>query len=106
MVYDSGSVSLTVNGATKTVNYSQYSNAPSMAMSLYTQINNDNTFPVRAYLSYSNAISSYADVMLTAKTTGPGTCYTVTTSYTYNTDYFRSPSFQIHRSGAALVGCK
>jgi subtilisin family serine protease len=107
IIYDSGTVSLTVNGATKTVSYGQGSTAQSVATSLYNQINQDGTYPVRAHLSY-DWVSPYLYTYLglTAKTTGPGTCYTVTTSYTYDTVHFKWTSFGINPAGSTLVGCK
>lgn len=106
-VYDSGSISLTVNGATKTVYYGEYDTAHGLAISLANLINGDSTYPVRAHLSDSSlSIIYFADVILCAKTTGPGTCYTLTTGYTYDTTDFHTPSFHIYPSGTALVGCK
>jgi serine protease len=105
-VYDSGTVSLTVNGATKTVSYGQYSTATGIASSLHSQVDNDSTYPVRAHLSDTSLIPSFADVPLAAKTTGSGTCYAVTSACTYNPTYFYGCSFQIYPSGSALVGCK
>jgi subtilisin family serine protease len=107
-IYDSGTVSLTVNGATKTVSYTQsYNNtAYSLANTLEGMINGDSSYPVRAHLLHTGLTSSYAWLELSAKTTGSGTCYTTSASYTWNTQYFSSPSFQIGLSGSALTGCK
>lgn len=105
-VYDSGSISLTVNGATKTVTYGQYSQARSLAVSLYDQINGDSNYPVRAHLVSSTQFTSDAGVSLSAKTTGTNTCYTMTTGYTYDTAHFYQPSFHITASGSSLIGCK
>jgi subtilisin family serine protease len=106
IIYDSGTVSLTVNGATKTVSFGQGSTLESVATSLYNQINQDGTYPVRAHLSYWGSTYQYSYLGLTAKTTGPGSCYTVTTSYTYDTVHFKWPSFAINPAGSTLVGCK
>ncbi len=106
-VYDSGSVSLTVNGATKSVGYGQGSTAEGIAWSLWNQIYNDNTYPVRVHALLSPSLNSaFGHESFSAKTTGSGTCYSMSASYTYNHTYFYQPSFQIHPSGSALVGCK
>jgi Subtilase family len=105
-VYDSGTISLTVNGHTKTLTYGQYTTASVLAQALRDNINNDGTYPVRARLSWTTLLPSYGNVSLAAKTTGGSTCYTVSANSTWNTQYFPQPSFRISPSGAALVGCR
>lgn len=106
IIYDQGSVSLTVNGKTETAFYGQGSTAYSVGSSLISAINNDSTSPVRAHLSFTGITQSYVWVMLSAKTTGSGTCYTMSASYTYDTTDFKGPSFQLFPTQSALVGCK
>ncbi len=106
MIYDSGTVSITVNGKTKTYSYGEYDTAYSIANTLESTINNDGTYPVTAYLLYSPLTSSEVYLMFTARNTGSGTCYTVSSSYTYNHTYFGGPSFQFYPYQAALTGCK
>jgi hypothetical protein len=105
-IYDSGTVSITINGKTKTYSYGEYDTAYSVANNLEGQINNDSTEPVHAYLSFSSLSYGSAYLMFSAKTTGSGTCYTVSSSYTYNTTYFSQPSFQFYPYQTALTGCK
>jgi hypothetical protein len=105
-VYDSGTINLVVNGSTITVSYGQYSNALTLATSLWSQINNASAYPVRAHQSGSTLFPSFSNVTLAAKTTGPSTCYTLSAYSTWNTTYFPQPSFTINPSGTALVGCK
>jgi subtilisin family serine protease len=104
-IYDTGSISLTVNGVTLSYPYNQYSSAYGLALLLSGEVNADSSYPVRAHVSGSTLLE-FADMTLSAKTTGPATCYTVSTSYTYNTKYFHQPSFQIVPSGTTLVGCE
>jgi subtilisin family serine protease len=105
-VYDSGTINLVVNGSTKTVSYGQYSTAYGLAILLSSQVNNDSTYPVRAHRLGSTLFTGFSDLPLAAKTTGPGTCYTLSAYSTWNTTYFPQPSFSINPSGTALVGCK
>jgi subtilisin family serine protease len=105
-VYDSGSINLVVNGSTITVDYGEYNTALNLATLLREQINNTSTYPVRAHQTSSTLFPGYSNVTLTAKTTGPGTCYTLSAYSTWNTTYFRQASFDINPSGTALVGCK
>lgn len=98
-VWDSGSLTLYVNGASQSANYGYGSTAESVALQLHNNINAGGTYPVRAHLSGSN-------VSLSAKTTGAGTCYTLSTAYGWNYVYFSAPSFTTSLSGSTLVGCK
>ncbi len=106
IIYDQGSVSLTVNGKKETAYYGQGSTALSLGTALISAINNDSTCPVRAHMSFTGITSSYVWIMLSAKTTGSGTCYTMSASYTYDSTDFRGPSFQLFPTQSALVGCK
>ena len=105
-ISDTGTVSITINGDTKTYNYGEWDNAYSIANMLKEAINTDSNYPVTAYLSYSNLSYSYDYLMFSAKTTGSGTCYTVSSSYTYNTTYFTQPSFKFSPNQGSLSGCK
>ena len=105
-IYDSGTVSITIDGHTKTYSYGQYDTAYSVANALEGAINLDSTMPVHAYLSFSSLTYSIAYLMFSAKTTGSSTCYTVSSSYTYNTTCFSQPSFRFYPYQVALTGCK
>ncbi len=106
LVYNSGEITLTVNGASKSVSYGEGSTSAVLATTLYNEINGDGTYPVRAHLLANSSLNSGGGLLtLSAKTTGSGTCYAVTTSCTHNS-YFPACAFQIDPSGSALTGCK
>jgi hypothetical protein len=97
-LYDGGTVSIIVNGVTKTVDYGEGSTSDSLASDLYNAINGDGTYPARAHVSGSK-------VSLCAKRTGADTCYSVSgSSTTLLPNYFHTPSFRITVSG--LSGCR
>ncbi len=100
IVWDSGYVSVTVNGYTTSANYSEYSTGQSLAYALRSAINNDANHPARAHVSGSK-------VSLSAKRTGSDTCYTLSVSSGSNDpEDFPTPSFSASPSGSALVGCR
>ena len=95
-VYDTGTVSVTVNGFQKSVGYDYSSSANSVAAALASAFNGDGGSPVTA--SANGTV-----VNLTAKTTGSSTNYSVSTSSgTTLPAYFSSSSF--FASGSNLVG--
>lgn len=96
-VYDSGSVSITVNGFTQGAWYNQYSTASSIASAIVNAFNGAQNSPVSATLSGST-------VILTAKTNGSNTNYPLSTSVVWQSDYFSSPSFSGTPSGPTLTG--
>ncbi len=95
-IYDTGTVSVKVNGvAAGSATYGQSSTPTNIASALVTSINS--TSP------YVTATSSGATITLTAKTTGSGTNYSVSTSCgTTEGSYFSGCSFSA--SGSALTG--
>ncbi|HEV3316153.1 MAG TPA: BPSL0067 family protein [Candidatus Angelobacter sp.] len=95
--YDSGTVRITVNGTAYTVSYGQGSTSPSIASALAAAINGDNNRVV-------NASPTGSTVNLTARTSGPAGDYTLSTSYTWNTGTFASPSFTASTSANTLTG--
>jgi RHS repeat-associated protein len=97
--YDQGTVSITVNGHTDTVNYVSYSNSSNIASALKTAINADSGASV-------TATSSGAVVTLTAKTSGSSTDYGLSTASatTDTTGNFYTPSFSAASSGDILTG--
>jgi RHS repeat-associated protein len=97
-VWDSGMVSIAVNGLTKSVSYGQTSTAASIATALRNAINADSSYPVSASVN-GNVVS------LTAKATGTGTNYTLSaTSWTNDPTHFDNPSFVPAASGSTLTG--
>jgi RHS repeat-associated protein len=96
-IYDSGSVSITVNGFTKTATYSRWSTSTTIASALASAFNGDSASPVTASLNSTV-------VTLTAKSTGSATNYSLSTSVTYNKTYFSYPSATATPSGSLLTG--
>lgn len=96
-VYDSGNVSITVNGFQAQAGYNSSSTSATIASALTTTLNGASS-PVTASLSGSV-------ITLIAKTTGASTNYTLsTTSATTVTQYFSGTSFPATRSGPTLTG--
>ncbi len=96
-VYDSGAATLTVNGHADTYSWGSGSTPSSIASGLASAINGDGSAAV-------SATASGAVVNLTARTTGTGTNYSLTSSTSYSTSNFTSSSFSLGNSGAALTG--
>ena len=96
-VYDSGTATLSVNGHADTYSWGSGSTPSSIASGLASAINGDGSAAV-------SATASGAVVNLTARTTGTGTNYSLTSSTSYSTSNFTSSSFSLGNSGAALTG--
>jgi len=97
---DIGTVSITVNGFTKSVNYGASSTTTSLASALSSAFNSDSTSPVTA--SSSNNV-----VTLTSKATGSSANYSLSaTSSTSDPGDFAAASFTTSTSGSSLTGGK
>jgi RHS repeat-associated protein len=97
-VYDTGTVSITVNGVVASTTYGQGSTSSSLASALASSINGSSSFQVTAAASGST-------ITLTAKTSGASTNYSLSaTSATTYTEYFSGTSFPVSTSGATLTG--
>jgi len=97
-LYDAGTVSITVNGVTKSASYGQNSTLSGLASSLASAFNGDSGAPV-------TASTSGATVNLTTRVTGASTNYSLsTTSSTSQSAYFSHPSFSGSASGSTLTG--
>jgi RHS repeat-associated protein len=96
-VYDSGTVTITVNGHADTVNYGQGSTSSSIASGFANVINGDSAASVTASANGST-------VTLTAKTTSSATNYSLSASSATTQGQFSSPSFAATPSGSALTG--
>jgi RHS repeat-associated protein len=97
-LYDSGNVSITVNGVTKSTSYSQSSTLSGLASALATAFNNDTSAPV-------TASASSATVSLTSRSTGAAANYPLSaSSSTSQGTYFSHPSFSGAASGSTLTG--
>src|SRR5205085_7022930 len=96
-VYDSGSVSITVNGFTKSVSYGRLSASETIASDLTNAFNGDTASPVRASVSG-------ATVTLTAKATGASTNYSLASSSASGDPNTFGSSFSTTASGPTLTG--
>src|SRR5215831_18525025 len=95
--YDSGTVAITVNGFTKSVSYGQNDTSATIAANLAQSFNVDNSSPVTA-TSSSNVLT------LTSKATGVSSNYALSSSVTYDTSIFTSPSFSVSAPGNLTGG--
>lgn len=98
-VYDSGTISVTVDGSTKTVSYGQSSTSATLASALAAAINGDSSDPV-------TATSNGGTISLTAKDGGSIGNWPLSVSYTYDSSHFSSASFPATASGSSLTGGK
>jgi len=99
-VYDSGSCTITANNHGDSKSWSgSGTTAASIALGLQNNISNDNS-------AFVNATVSNNVVSLTAKTTGAATNYPLTSSCSYDSSNFSSPSFTTSNSGSTLTGGK
>jgi RHS repeat-associated protein len=99
LVYDSGTVSVMVNGLTKQVTYNGSGNTPSqLAGALASLVNADPNYPV-------NASTNAGTLNLTARQNGTSTNYSLSASTSTNdpTD-FGAGSFTATPSGSTLTG--
>lgn len=107
-VYDTGTVSLTVNGFRASASYNQGSTAGEIASALANVFNTNANSPVTATTSNTNACSTPSDnctMILTTKITGAGANYPVSTSALSNDpSHFPTPSFSTSPQGATLTG--
>ncbi|MHB8484496.1 MAG: RHS repeat-associated core domain-containing protein [Candidatus Acidiferrales bacterium] len=94
-IYDSGDVSITVDGFGADAGYGQGSTASSIATSLISQLNASNS-PVTA--------TGGTTITLTSKATGTSANYTLSTSVSWDDGDFSSPSFRATPSGSTLTG--
>ncbi len=93
-VYDTGSVTVTVNGQTAGAGFGQGSTAAAVLASLITNFNSNPNMPA----------TSDSSGYVTAKTVGAITNYPFSVSMTHNSTLFPNPSFTISGSGRYLTG--
>lgn len=97
-IYDAGTISVTVDAVTSSTTYGQGSTTTTIATNLANAVNNSTSSPV-------SATSSGSVIMLTAKTSGAATNYSLSaTSSTNDPTDFGSGSFFTSTSGGALTG--
>lgn len=99
-VWDSGTVSITINGVTSSVGYNSSSNDQGLATGLASAINGNPSINGLVSASPLGTV-----VKITAKGTGPQTNYSLSaTSATSQGKYFSDPSFSPGASGSSLTG--
>jgi len=91
-VYDSGTVTASVDGYTATVSYNQYDNTASIATNLASALQ------IQAS-SILTASSSGSTILITSLPTGPGADWLVSATVTYNSQVFTSASFKASATG-------
>lgn len=96
-VYDSGTVSVTVNGVAKSVSYGQGDSPSSIATKLAGVFSSCSSGP-------AVGTSSGAVLTLTSCQAGSTGNYTLGSGQTYDTAHFSSASFSTSNSGASLTG--
>jgi RHS repeat-associated protein len=96
-IYDAGTVNITVNGHSDTYSYGQNSTASGITTGLTALINGDSS-------AFVTAAASGTTVNLTSKAYGNAANYSLSSSSTYDTADFSSPSFTTSKSGSALTG--
>lgn len=97
-VYDTGTITATVNGHADSVSYSSTSTPSSLASALATSIDNDSNASV-------TAVAGDEVISLTSKTSGAGANYAmIVNSQTNNPSHFSQPSFAMGDSGPSMIG--
>ncbi len=96
-VYDIGTVTITVNGISESVNYGRSSTASGLAATLASNFNADPASPVTAGLSGST-------IYFTSKAVGAAVNYSLSSSSTFDNTNFSDPSFAGTPSGSTLTG--
>jgi RHS repeat-associated protein len=96
-VYDSGLVSLTVNGHTDNMGYGQGDTPSTIATNMVNRINGDSN-------AFVTASASGAVITLTARTNGVSTDYSWSTSVQYDSTDFSGASFSTSPTSSSLTG--
>jgi RHS repeat-associated protein len=95
VVYDTGTVTVTVNGEAKSANWGANDSPATISANLASALTGG---------SYVNATASGGVVTLTAKTSGSTTNYSLSVSVVGTNTQFRQPSFAATPSGSSLTG--
>lgn len=107
LLYDSGTVSLTVNGHTDSVTFGQASTASDIANRLASAIRTNSP-----YVDYTSVVVNpttlpakpSVTIFLQARTTGTSTNYSLSSSSTFDVSDFNTPSYTTTTSGPSLTG--
>jgi RHS repeat-associated protein len=98
VIYDGGTVSITVGTSTKSVNYGQGSTPTAIATALATAMTSDLSFP-------ATGGSSGPTLFVTSRVPGAATNYSLSAlSATADPEDFSQPSFTATASGTTLIG--
>ncbi len=97
ILYDNGTVSITVNGFTAIYQYGEFDTPSSIAAGLRDVFNASSGSPV-------TATATNATVYLAAKQIGLQTNYPLSVAWTWDTADFTQPSFTAAASGSTLTG--
>jgi RHS repeat-associated protein len=96
-IYDTGNISITVNGHADQVTFGQNDTAGTITSRLVTAINADTA-------AFVTASASANVVNLTSKTTGTAANVSLSSAYTFDTAHWSSAFFTTSNSGATLTG--
>jgi hypothetical protein len=96
-VWDSGTVTLTINNINYSAYYGQGSSALSVATDLINQINAGPQYINAGYMNGAIYIAAWNQSV-------PTTDYPISISITYDSTDFGGPSFQAVLSGSTLIG--
>jgi RHS repeat-associated protein len=96
-ICDTGAITITVNGHADSYTFNSSDTTSTIASHLAQNINADSGAPVTASVSG-------ATVYLTSKATGTAANYSLSSSYSFDTADFSSPSFTTTSSGGTLAG--
>lgn len=96
---NSGTVTISVQGIVFSTSYGPYDTAAGLAQNLASQINATEASPVTA-----TVLSSGTQFAITSILNGAQTDYPISTSATFNTQYFQGPAFWATASNTQLTG--
>jgi hypothetical protein len=103
-IYDSGSVSITVNGYTNTMTYGGgYEAIITFVQEMVFNINDLNPYVTASVLGSPNDEAG-GQILLTARTSGSNTNYSLSVANSWDTTDFAYPSFPATVSGPSLTG--
>jgi RHS repeat-associated protein len=97
-IYDAGTVTITVNGFSKTVSFGQGSSTFQIASNLANVFNADGASPVSA------STGGAATVTLTSYAASGAANYSLSSSHTWDSGDFANSSFTTSNSGSTLTG--
>jgi RHS repeat-associated protein len=103
-LFDTGTVSVTVNGHTDQARFQSGSTPSSLASSLASTIRTASPYIDYSGVVVNNTTPPSATINLVAKTGGINTDYALSSGFTFDQSDFASSSFNIATSGPSLTG--